>query len=562
MSRSTRSKTSKYGLEEEGSQINVTLIDLIKLVYRVDKDAVFSRRTKATLKVTCKDLNSLVNSRVDKLLVDAGQLCHLVSSSLCRTCVELSIHGDMTVLAMCSLVAADLPMVEELDLCQAMLPPKLLTCLCVKLWPKVRRLSLYLNGSTAENLGTGESNFVPFPALEELKIHNPDYVTLRCFPIEAFVERLLLAKKSNIRKVDFRGVKLDSCILNDLMSLFHSNLEVFCFRMGRETTHSYAYLNFALLSLLNFPSQNLKELVFGDISAGNLKILASLPILKQIETLAIEIIKDDEAALLEFKALLNGLKGGCLKSFALEGPKDSFLEFPTADLPALESLSCSYRGNNDSPCATTAAVLKAKVPLLRHFKLSSPDVDASFPVSFASKDTFPLLEHLEIQCISLDEAFCQLLAPRVPSLRALELRAQVVEEDVQILFSQRDLQLKTLVVENAEDGALLELAGHAANMPLLEELGIRFDCDSILGLKGLITAGKLGAWPQLKILRCDSVPADAETHLCGPLHWPNLEILTVSGRGRVGASTKNAIRSVHGDISIKFTDSNSDIDNY
>ena len=128
MSCSTNPKAAKYGSGEEGSEMNITLVDLIQLVYRVDKDDVFSNRTKAALKLTCKELSPFVNSRVDKLFVHGGELGYLPDSSLCRTCVKLSVHGEIKALAMIYLVTADLPKLEELELCQASLAAGLLTC--------------------------------------------------------------------------------------------------------------------------------------------------------------------------------------------------------------------------------------------------------------------------------------------------------------------------------------------------------------------------------------------------------------------------------------------------
>ena len=465
MSRSTRSRAANCGPGEEGSEVNITLIDLIKLVYRVDKDAVFSNRTKAAMKLTCKELIPFVNSRIDKLFVQGGELGYLASSSLCRTCVKLSIHGDITTPALCCLLAADLPMVEELELRPAMLPPKLLTCLGVKVWPKVRRLSLSITQDTAGDQEIPISNIIAFPALEELVMNVSDKA--ECSLVGAFVERLLLAKKSNIRRVDFRGVKLCDPVFNELMSLIHSNLEVFSF--GLAMSGSLSHLNFAASSLLKFPTQNLKELAFAQTLGEHLKVLASLPVLKQIETLTIETIDGAESALSEFEGLLNGLKGGCLKSFTFKAPEVAFFEFSSADLPALEILSCGYTGDLDMPYFLVERLSEANIPLLRHLKISCPEAEVSLPDSFSSKDTFPLLEELEIEFYSICSQASHVLASRVPSLRSFDLRAaSLPEHDLQIIFSESDMNLKTLHIEGAGDNGLLELAGHAANMPLLE----------------------------------------------------------------------------------------------
>ena len=394
--------------------------------------------------------------------------------------------------------------------------------------------------------------------MEELVINvgNP----IDCVPADAFVKCLLVAKASNIRRVDFRGVNLSDPVFNELMSLVHRKLEVFSFALGDT---SLSCLDFAASSLLKFPSQNLKELAFAQALGGYLKVLASLPVLKQIETLTIEIVDDeedddddDDTPLSHFKALLNGLKGGCLKSFALDAPTNFFFEFLIADLPALESLSCCFRGADED--SAIDAISEANIPLLRHLKLSSLQTQFfCLPDSFASKDRFPLLESFEIHCQTISEESCNLLASRVPSLRSLQLSAALIVEDWKSIFSQSALKLKSLIVRYADDEALLELAVQAANMPLLEELAIRFSTnrsnlreDKNFGLKVLITAGKWGAWSQLRVFRCGTVTLNSAKHLCGPLYWPNLEKLIVEGIER-GVS-KDEIRDAHRHISIEI----------
>lgn len=541
-----------------------SVIDLVQLVYRFDRHRIFEDSTKKALRQTCKNLKAIVDDQIRTLVVPVKDLRELTKSSLVQTCWKLEVNGTIQRQQQLGyLFALEMPNLAELNLSElGGVPLEILACLRAKRWPKLRLLHLFLSGDQEYDMN--DLLGADWSSLEDFHINiAANGVTV--LHSDALIRQLTLCP--SLKFVTLYGMDISRSVFPDFASSNCERLKSLGFISKLDDIDSIAVV-VSIMALFDWPS--LVEVKLEGLSGLDLEVIASSSWVKKVANLELHCF-DPINGPKGFRALYGALSCGPLLEFTVYTPYEAAVEFENAHLPSLRTLECHVHGtpNDGDGEVPLDKLFRANLPMLHSVSIFlDRGLYFLIPKEFRSEEVLPSLKEFKLSCSDLVDNDMEIIALRLPKLEVLDLRCDEIQEDhIDYLFgvvsehfsALSEFKLRKLVLHGLTYLNATELIGAASRMKSLEELDIKLKSSEDLCPKLIIAGGRLGAWPQLKILQFANLSYSSAMHLSDPFNWPQLELLTFSGNG---GGLLPGIKARHPNVHVVYKGPSSiDVDN-